>query len=92
MQLMEGKEVCVSLKALQDIHEDLFFGKVVHDRSQYWDFYDFYNKSGELACMDGERITVDQVGETALTFRNDNGEHPVYFMLSQKEADAAIFQ
>lgn len=93
-KLVEGMEVSISVKALYDMDKDLMFGFIVPDFSKLetdTDYYDLYNSGGELACLDGEIVHVDQVGRSIVTFRNDNGEGTIYFELTHEEAEVAVF-
>ena len=97
MKLQEGMKVCICVKALYDRNEDLFYGAIVPvpnfaKSSNACDYYDLCNEDGEVACLDGEEVTVDQVGVVLVTFRNDNGEGTVYFALTHEEAEAAILK
>ncbi|MDD6484007.1 MAG: hypothetical protein PUF72_05470 [Clostridiales bacterium] len=92
MKLTEGMKVCISVKALQNMENDLLYGLIVPDYYNNTNYYDLYNEGGELACMDGEEVLIDQIGKTLVTFRNDNGDGNIYFSLTHKEAGLAIFQ
>lgn len=58
--------------------------------SDYW--YDLnFQGSGDLACMDGEEceiLNIDKHGN--ITFRNENGDNDVCFVLSPEESKVAI--
>ena len=82
--IREGKTVCISVAVL--FSEPLAFGRVEKDE----EYYDLYNEDGELACMDGEEVVIEQVGDYLITFRNDNGESSVHFALTRNEAELAI--
>ena len=69
---------------------NLLFCEIVPDVTA--DYYDLYNKNGELACLDGEEVLIDRIGKVTVTFRNDNGEESVYFYLTHEEADKAIYR
>lgn len=95
MKLEEGMKVCISVKSLYDMENNLLFGKIVSDFAESQndtDYYDLYNENGELACLDGEEVLIDQVGQAIVTFRNDNGDGSVYFSLTHEEADKAIYR
>ena len=95
MKLEEGMEVGISVKALYELERNLLFGRIVTDfatKENDCDYYDLYNEDGELACLDGETVKVDQVGVAIVTFRNDNGDGTIYFALTHDECDAAVFQ
>lgn len=95
MKLEEGMKVCISVKSLYDMKNDLLFGKIVPDFAENQsdiDYYDLYNEDGELACLDGEEVLVDQIGQSIITFRNDNGDGSVYFSLTHEETDVAIYR
>lgn len=86
-------EIGVSIQALLDAGiEKPMFGRIEvenDDSGKVVNYCDLYNEDGELACMDGEVCTVDQVGNVLVTFRNDNGESTIYFALTKEEADIA---
>lgn len=95
MKLEEGMKVCISVKSLYDMENNLLFGKIVPDFTESQndtDYYDLYNEDGELACLDGEEVLVDQIGQAIVTFRNDNGDGSVYFSLTHEETDIAIYR
>lgn len=91
MKFTEGTTVCISIQALYDSFQHLTFGKIIPDLGDTG-YYDLYNENGELACMDGEEVTIEQVGEHLITFRNDNGESSVHFALTYKEAETAVIE
>lgn len=95
MKLEEGMKVCISVKSLYNMGNDLLFGKIVPDFSESkndTNYYDLYNEDGELACLDGEEVLVNQIGQAIITFRNDNGDGSVYFSLTHEETAAAIYR
>lgn len=91
MKFIEGTKVCVSIQTLYNSFPQLTFGEIVPDFGDT-DYYDLYNEDGELACLDGEEVIIEQVGEQLITFRNDNGESSIHFALTYKEAEMAIIK
>ncbi len=51
------------------------------------DYFDLYNESGVLACMDGETCTVRSCGKDGVMLENAEGEVPVRFFLKWDEFD-----
>ena len=93
MKFIEGTTVCISVQALYERFGKLLFCKIYPDFVQIksdYEYFDLYNDDGECACMDGEEVTIEQVGEHLITFRNDNGESSVHFTLTVDEAEIAI--
>ena len=93
MKFTEGTTVCISVQALYDKFWHLALCRMIKtsansDTKNF--YYDLYNDDDELACMDGEEVTIEQVGENLITFRNDNGESSVHFTLTVDEAEVAI--
>lgn len=87
MKFEEAQTVCISVNALYDNYHHLMLGRIEVTDDNY---YDLYNEDGELACMDGEEVTIAQVGNNLITFRNDNDESSIYFALTREEAEIAI--
>lgn len=80
--------VCISVQALYEIFgENLRLNTISTEDDG---FYDLYNEHGELACMDGEEVSITEKGDTYISFVNNSGEYSVYFALSHEEAKIAI--
>lgn len=92
-QFKEGQEVGISVRLLHERNKPLTYGEVIHtqDEETNLNYYDLYNSDGELACMDGEEIIIDQVGSSLLTLKNNNGDSTIYFTLTLDEANYSIF-
>lgn len=92
-QFKEGQEVGISVRLLHERNKPLTYGKVIHtqDEETNLHYYDLYNNDGELACMDGEEIIIEQVGSSLLTLKNNNGDSTIYFTLTLDEANYSIF-
>ena len=86
MKFTEGTTVCISVQTLFETVGTPKFGWINFDSG----YYDLYNEDDKLACMDGEEVTIEQVGEALVTFRNDEGESSVRFTLTKEEAEIAI--
>lgn len=80
--------VCISVQALyKTFGENLRLNTISTEDDGY---YDIYNEYGELACMDGEEVSITQIGDVYISFVNNNGEYSVYFGLTHEEAKIAI--
>lgn len=80
--------VCISVQALYEAFgENLQLNTIAAEDDGY---YDLYNEHGELACMDGEEVSITQTGDVYISFVNSNGEYSVYFGLTHEEAKIAI--
>ena len=90
MKFTEGTTVCISVQALFETVGTPKLGWINFDSDYYENYYDLYNEDNKLACMDGEEVTIEQVGETLVTFRNDEGESSIRFTLTKEEAEIAI--
>lgn len=88
-----GKEVGLNLKLLYDSVETLQYAEIVadFDSDNRMSYFDLYNKKGELACLDGERVRIIAVNDDYVTFCNAK-ESMVEFLLSGMEASIAVFQ
>ena len=94
-KLEEGMRVCVSVKSLFDLIDDVQFSngyieKSVDGKRHY---YDLYNNQGELACMDGEIVLISSIDKQSdtITFINNNGEYPITFELYAEEIEETLF-
>lgn len=52
-------------------------------------YFDLYNRNGDLCCMDGEDVFVINHENGSYLLKNINGDKDVYFILSDKEFEAA---
>lgn len=87
---MISKKVCISVQALYEAFgENLRLNTITTEDDGY---YDLYNEHGELACMDGEEVSITQEGSDLTSFVNNNGEYSVYFALTHKEAIIAVIK
>ena len=90
IQYKEGQEVCLSIEQLQhELGNKLTFCKIVSN--VYAGEYDLYNEDEELACMNGEVCSIEQIGTSLITFANYNGEGTIHFTLAKEEAEVALF-
>lgn len=95
MNFIIGQEVSVSVKALYNLSNDRYikYGGTFapnFDRNEDLIRCDYYDASNRLACMDGEVCTVfGGNGDGDIVLKNDNGDEPIYFILSAEEAQAA---
>lgn len=87
MKLTEGITVYISVQALYERFNALSSGHMIFANG---DYYDLYDSCGNLACMDGEEVTIEKITNDRVTFRNDNGESDIYFDLTLEEAAVAI--
>lgn len=88
----EGREVSVNVKSLYEMEEKISYGVVVPDYEDgQYDYYDLYNARGELACCDGEKCTIEYADRETVVLSNNDGKENVYFQLTTKEADQAIY-
>lgn len=87
----EGTYVGVSVKALYDAGIDLEHCLIVTSGDNEIRYYDLYNKNSEFVCCDGEVCYVEKVGAEYITLRNESGENPVSFTLSQEETSICCY-
>lgn len=59
------------------------------DKGNFW--YDIYDWN-ELVCMDGEEVSVYEIAEHGIMFRNDNGDTATYFRLTYEECEVALLE
>lgn len=86
-----NRDVCISIEALYDKYGNNTSVNTINvSHSNGCEYYDLYNKDGELACMDGETVTVFQENEHFVSFVNKYGETDVFFDLTPEEAETAI--
>lgn len=89
-------EVCISVKALYESDLESPYGNHIIPDFDYetkeMEYYDLYNDSDELACMDGEWCHVVEKSDHHVLLRNDNGDGTVYFCLTLEEFEIAAFK
>lgn len=90
-------EVCLSLETLYSNRKpynntvELAYGEIVRTEDDGDEWFDLYNDSGSMACMDGEVVLLKSIDGNVYTFINSNGEKDVDFKLTKEEVDHAVF-
>lgn len=80
---------CISVKELfENFGSSLIHTDIVH----MGEYYDLYDKSGKVVCLDGEECNVLSVDDQNVVLENKCGEEPVIFKLLLKEFDIAAFR
>lgn len=95
MTFTVGQEMGVSAKALFDKFSTIRYGKIVveKDPNGVEEYYDLYNRLGNLVCMDGETCHVAQIFDNGdISLQNDDGDYPAVCVLTAKEAQVACFE
>lgn len=88
MKFTEGMIVQMNITSLYKKFKQPTLGRIEYNDDG--DFYMLFNENGEDACFDGEEVTIEQVGEHLITFRNDNGNGSMHFTLTCDEAEIAV--
>lgn len=88
VKLVEGDDVQMSIRSLFFRANPITIGHVVREEGNE---FVLYNEDNEIACFNGETCRIYQVGSELITFANLNGDGTIFFTLTLKEAEAALF-
>lgn len=88
VKLMEGDDVQMSIRNLFFKANPIAIGHVVREEGNE---FVLYNEDNEIACFNGETCRIYQVGSKLITFANLNGDGTIFFTLTLKEAETALF-
>ena len=82
-----NKKVCVSLKNLYETGNPLKDRSLVIKKEETGklEWFDLYNSSGRIICMDGEACEVVSVGNDFAVLLNREGTRIEKFALSKEE-------
>lgn len=91
---METK--CISVQALYEKYgEQLTNVKIDYiskgEENPDCDYYDLYDRYGQLVCMDGEVCEVVSHENGVWTLINSDGEYDIEFELTDEEMEIACF-
>lgn len=88
-----GDRVNISVQALYDKYGENLSCCGIDNNSREGNYCDLYNGFGEIACMDGEQCTINDVDNNSetVTLINTEGDYAVVFQLSFKEYKTAVF-
>lgn len=91
-------EASISLKTLfenrtaYDDVVDLEFARVYKTEDDGIEWFDLYNESNSLACMDGETVFYCMNENNECECWNDEGETITKFKLTEEEFDEAFYR
>lgn len=91
-------EVSISLKALYESKEacedvvSLEYGEIFKTEDNGLEWFDLYNKTQRLACMDGETVSCSVRENGDYKCWNDDGEALIGFKLTAEEFGIAVFK
>lgn len=87
------RNVVISLKTLyNEKGNNLKHGKIIRTIEDGNEYYDLYDLSGELVCMDGEICEIIWKDNHGIRLFNNNGEYDTIFTLTKDELGIGSFE